>query len=69
MKGIQIILVLCLFAALYCDGRSILKCALNKLDDNIVNTFVNRLKMSQNNALIYRSGQAMKLKIALDSCL
>ena len=69
MKGIQIILVLCLFAALYCDGRTILKCAFNRLDDNIINTFINKLRQNQNSALLYLGGQATKLKKAMDSCL
>ena len=69
MKGIQSILVLCLFAALYCDGRTILKCAFNRLDDNIINTFINKLRQNQNSALFYLAGQAMKLKEAMDSCL
>ena len=69
MKGIQIILVLCLFAALYCDGRAILKCAFNKLDDNIVNTFVNRARQNQDNAFMYLAANMDEFMKAIDSCL
>ena len=69
MKGIQIILVLCLFTALYCDGKAVLNCVINKLDDNIVNTVISKYRNNPDNALSYLTGKINVLLKAFDSCI
>ena len=69
MKGIQIILVLCLFTALYCDGKAILMCVVNKLDDNIVNTVISRYRNNPNSAVSYLTGKVNVLLKAFNSCI
>ena len=69
MKGIQIILVLCLFTALYCDGKAVLMCVINALDDNIVNTVISKYRNNPDNALSYLTGKINVLLNAFDSCV
>lgn len=69
MKGIQIILVLCLFTALYCDGKAVLNCVINKLDDNIVNTVISKYRVNQDTALSYLTGKVSALLKAFNSCI
>ena len=67
MKGIKFILVLCLFASLYCS-KAIISCTLDKMLDSTCDTFVNYCKTSKTQALHYMFSRKGEFFHNMKSC-
>ena len=68
MKGIKFILVLCLFASLYCS-KAVMFCTLDKLSDSTCDTFVNHYKKDKMRAISFIMSKKAELFNAIHSCL
>ena len=67
MKGIKFILVLCLFASLYCS-KATMSCALDKLPDSYCDTFVDYYKTDNKKAVEFFLKKKAELYKAINSC-
>ena len=68
MKGIQFILVLCLFVSLCCN-KNVLRCAINRLPNSLCDELFDKyikFKVGALGFLITKKGELLK---ALNSCL
>ena len=68
MKGIQFILVLCLFVSLCCN-KNVLRCAINKLPNSLCDELVDKYRKFKAGALGYLFSKKAILLKALNSCL
>jgi hypothetical protein len=68
MKGIQFILVLCLFVSLCCN-KNVLRCAINKLPNSLCDQLVEKYKKFKAGAVGFLLTKKTILLQALNSCL
>ena len=69
MKALQVLLILCIFALLNCDGMSTLKCAVDRLGTGLTDTFISTFKSDPDAAFNYARNNKASITKAINSCL
>ena len=69
MKVLQVLLILCIFALLNCDGMSTLKCAVDKLGTGLTDSFISKFKSDPDSAFSYAKSNKASITKAINSCL
>ena len=71
MKVFQVIIALCLFILLNCDAKAALTCAVTKLPEGLVDTFIKKFKENDDKdiAFNYLKDHKDEITTAIDKCI
>ena len=71
MKVFQVIIALCLLILLNCDAKAALTCAVTKLPEGLVDTFIKKFKENDDKdiAFNYLKDHKDEITTAIDKCI
>ena len=69
MKVIQLLLIICFIVSISCNARDVLKCAVGKMNSEVMKTFVSRFKINSLLGYSYLNGYKSDFNSAINKCL